>query len=71
MRMKLLHFALYSLVDKVATFNAICIIDLFDQVLVLFSPCKYKAIYRSSLRADSFLSFSLSNMPKAVQFGIL
>jgi hypothetical protein len=47
------------------------IIDLFDQVLVLFSPCKYKAIYRSSLRAFSFLSFSLSNMLKAVQFGIL
>jgi hypothetical protein len=53
--MKLLHFALYSLVDKAASFNVVCtIIALFDRVLVLFSPCKYKVIYRSLLLAYSF-----------------
>jgi hypothetical protein len=60
-----------NLVNKVASFNVVYIIDLFDQVLLLFSPCKYQAIYRSSLRAHSFPLFSLSNMPKTVQFAIL
>jgi hypothetical protein len=41
--MKLLHFALYSLVDKVASVNVVCTIDVFDRVLVLFPPCKYGA----------------------------
>jgi hypothetical protein len=68
--MKLLHFALNSLVDEVASFNVVYIIDLFVRVLLLFSPIKYKAIYRSSLRAYSFSLSSLSNMPKTVQFGI-
>jgi hypothetical protein len=69
--MKLLHFAINSLIDKVASFNVVYIIDLFGQILLLFSPCKYEAIYRSSLRAYSFSLFSLSNMPETVQFGIL
>jgi hypothetical protein len=42
--MKLLHFAPNRLVDKVAIFNVVYIVDLFDQVLVLFFPCKYKVI---------------------------
>jgi hypothetical protein len=55
--MKLSHFALFSLVDKVASFSVVCIIELFDQVLVLFSQCKYKAIYRPLLRAYYFCHF--------------
>jgi hypothetical protein len=52
--MKLLHFALSSLVNKAARFNVICVTDLLHQVLPLFSPCKYEVIYRSSLHACSF-----------------
>jgi hypothetical protein len=30
--------------DKAASFNVTCITDLLDQVLLLFSPCKYEFI---------------------------
>jgi hypothetical protein len=52
--MKLLHFALSSTVNKAASFNAICITDLLDWVLLLFSTCNYEVIDRSLLCAHSF-----------------
>jgi hypothetical protein len=52
--MKLLHFSLSSLINKTASFNVICITNLLDQVLLLFSQCKYEVIYQSSLHAYTF-----------------